>query len=88
MPPSWLVLLESKYGPRHAETLDAMEFRAILLHCLELYTSALEVATFVYDVRYEALGYDHADTQRSLGHGRDLAENCEEERTVEVFLPP
>jgi hypothetical protein len=87
MPSSWLVLLESKYRPRHEETLDAMEFRAILFHCLDLYTSALEVAIFVYDVRYKALGYDHADTQRSLGHVRDSAENCEEERTVEVFMP-
>jgi tetratricopeptide (TPR) repeat protein len=82
---SAIPLMEFKYGSRHAETLDAMEFRAILLHCLELYIPALEVATFVYNVRYEALGYDHADTQRSLGHVRDLAENCEEERTVENF---
>jgi tetratricopeptide (TPR) repeat protein len=78
-------LLKSKYGPWHAKFIDAMEFRAILLHCLQQYVTALEVATFVYDARHDTLGYDHADTQRSLGHVRDLAENCEEESSMGKF---
>jgi tetratricopeptide (TPR) repeat protein len=78
-------LLKSKYGSRHTESIDAMEFRAILLHCLQKYFTALEVATFVYDARHDTLGYDHADTQRSLSHVRDLAENCEEESSMGRF---
>jgi tetratricopeptide (TPR) repeat protein len=73
------------YGDAHAESLGAMEFRAILLHCLERYKPALDVAREVYETRKEHLGFDHDDTQRSLCHVRDLAENCEEEKTMADF---
>jgi tetratricopeptide (TPR) repeat protein len=77
--------LRLTYGNAHAETLEAMEFRAILLHCLERYQLALNVAREVYETRKEHLGFDHDDTQRSLCHVRDLAENCEEEKRMADF---
>jgi len=77
--------LQTKYGETHSETLEALEFRAILLHCLKMYVNALELATEVYQIRKENLGYDHDDTQRSLLHVRDLAENCEEESIIGLF---
>jgi hypothetical protein len=62
-----------------------MEFRAILLHYLELYVTALKFATSVYDARHNTLGHYHADTQRSFGHVRDPAAHCEEGRMMGSF---
>ncbi|KAH7092335.1 hypothetical protein FB567DRAFT_236200 [Paraphoma chrysanthemicola] len=77
--------LRRMYGDAHAETLEALEFWATLLHCLEQYELALDVATEVYEMRRDHLGFEHDDTQRILRHVRDLAENCEEERTMADF---
>jgi tetratricopeptide (TPR) repeat protein len=80
-----ITLFENEHDPLHAEILNALGFRAILLHCLERYVLALEVAPYVLNAQRETLGYDHADTHRSLCHVRDLTENCEEKRTIEAF---
>ncbi|KAF2026444.1 TPR-like protein [Setomelanomma holmii] len=77
--------LRLTYGNVHAETLEAMEFHAILLHCLEQYVAALEIAREVYEVRKTHSGFDDDNTQRSLRHVRDLAENLEEKRTMADF---
>jgi hypothetical protein len=68
------------------EFLEALEFRAILLHCMQMYAAALEIAGHVYETRLISLGYENGATQRVLSHVRDLAENCEEERVMVTFL--
>jgi tetratricopeptide (TPR) repeat protein len=78
-------LIRAKYRSSHAETLEAMEFRSILLQHLGEFTKAHGVATEVYEARKEKLGYDHDDTQRSLQHVIDLAEDCEEAHVLRSF---
>jgi tetratricopeptide (TPR) repeat protein len=78
-------IMQSTHGQTNVEFIDVLELRAVLLHCLELYTIALDVAGQVYEQRLISLGYEHHDTQRALSHVRDLAENCEEEQIVEAF---
>jgi tetratricopeptide (TPR) repeat protein len=80
-----LPLIGAKYGSSHAETIEAMAFRAILLQHLGKFTKAHGIATEVYEARREKLGYDHDDTQRSLQHVRDLAEDCEEAHVLQTF---
>jgi hypothetical protein len=44
------------------------DFRAILLHCLELpILVGPEVATSVFDSRRDELGYGHADSCQKVG---------------------
>jgi tetratricopeptide (TPR) repeat protein len=74
-----LPFMRSTYGSDHAEYLEALEFRAIILHCLELYSAALEVVSLVYGRRLIVLGYRHESTQKAYLHLKDLAENCKEE---------
>lgn len=82
---SALPLLERKFGIWHAEALEALEFRAILLQHLGRFSKALDIAKELSEVRKKRLGYDHDDTQRSLQHLRDLAEDVEEADVMRRF---
>ncbi|KAH8722581.1 hypothetical protein GQ44DRAFT_711687 [Phaeosphaeriaceae sp. PMI808] len=80
-----LPALKLTYGTGHEEFLVALEFHAILLHCLQMHAAALRVAKQVYKQRLRSSGYEHDDTQRVLSHVRDLAEDFEEEQVVNAF---
>jgi tetratricopeptide (TPR) repeat protein len=71
----------------HGNYIEALEFHSILLHWMQMYAIALDVAGQVYEQRLISVGYAHYDTQRALSHVRDLAENCEEEQSTEAFGP-
>jgi tetratricopeptide (TPR) repeat protein len=77
--------MRATYGTSYAGWIKALEFRAILLHYLEEYAAALKIANQVYRRRLSMCGYGHGDTQRALAHVRDLAEDCEEQRSVEAL---
>jgi hypothetical protein len=77
--------LQKKLGATHVETLGALEFRAILLQHLGKFLKAHGLATELYEVREKKLGYYHDDTQRSLQHLRDLAEDVEEAHVKHRF---
>jgi tetratricopeptide (TPR) repeat protein len=77
--------MRATYGTSYDGWIEALEFRAILLHYLEEYAAALNIANQVYRRRLTMCGYGHDDTQRALAHVRDLAEDCDEQRSVEAL---
>ncbi|KAH4603647.1 hypothetical protein HBI31_081840 [Parastagonospora nodorum] len=78
-------IIQSNHAQTNMEFTELLELRAVLLHCLELYTIAIGVTGQVYEQRLVPLGYEHHHTQRELSHVRDLAENCEQGQSVEAF---
>lgn len=77
--------LRSSEEQNHKEILEALQFRAILLQCMQRYVDALQIALQIYRQRRFSLGYQHEHTQKALSHVRDLAEDCEEQRSIEAF---
>ncbi|CAN9474776.1 unnamed protein product [Alternaria alternata] len=82
---SAIPLLRKKFDVLHPEVLEALEFRAILLQHIGKFSKALGIARQLYEARENKLGYDHDDTQRSLQHVRDLAEDMEEAHVMRRF---
>ena len=78
-------LMQKQLGATHVETLEALEFGVILLQHLGKFLKTHGLATELCEVREKKLGYYHDDTQTSLQHLRDLAEDVEEAHVMRRF---
>jgi hypothetical protein len=63
-----LPTLQLTQGEAHDDYIEALEFRAILLHCMQMYAIALDIAGLVYEQRQRliSVGYAHYDSRENF----------------------
>lgn len=67
-----LAILDEKHGKGQPETFGALQYLATLMHLQGRLEDALDLVTWLYELRVQVLGKEHADTEVSRKHVEEL----------------